>query len=71
MDIGQDVLMAPGRERAEAGDALAVGIDVGAAAHIVPVRAAAAQDDEVEAVSLSIDALGSVLHDGKPPAGRG
>ena len=62
--------MAPGRERAEAGDALAVGVDVGAAAHIVPVRTAAAQDDEVEAVGLGVDALGPVLHDGKPPAGR-
>ena len=65
------MLMAPGRERAEAGDAPAVGVDVGATAHIVPVRTAAAQDDEVEAVGLGVDALGSVLHNGKPPPSSG
>lgn len=44
MDKGKDLFMSPVRERAEPSDALAVGVDIGASAHIIPVRPAA-QDD--------------------------
>ena len=71
MDIGQDVLMAPGRERAEPGHALSICVDIGAATNEVSVRPAAAQDDDVQFVGLEVFALRPVLDDGEPAPSRG
>ena len=66
MDIGQNVLMAPGRKRAKPGYALSVRVDVAAPADEIPVRPAAAQDDDVQLMGFEVFALGPVLDDGEP-----
>jgi len=71
MDIGQNVLMSPVRERTVSHESFPVHVLIRAASDEVAVRTSPSQDEDFHPVSCAVPPLSGVLHDREPPSRNG